>query len=328
MGKPTITTDEFIKKSNIIHNNKYDYSISVYTKTNNTLKINCPHHGMFIKLARKHLAGQGCQKCSDRQLTTKKFIKKAIKIHGNKYNYSLVNYKSSIKNVIIICNIHGQFEQKCANHLIGKGCKVCGHTKTTNSQKSNTQEFIKKAQKIHNNQYDYSLVEYKKARDKIKIICNKHNLIFEQTPSNHLSGNKCQICSHTCSNLENLWLNILNIPNEYRQFKLKINGRLLKCDGYDPLTKTIYEFYGDFWHGNPLFYNSKDINCVSKKKFGDSYQELLNKEKFIFDNGYKLISIWENEFITKFKSQINLQCMRKRNYSSLIVKPENEENII
>jgi len=120
-----------------------------------------------------------------KKLTTIDFIEKSINIHGNKYDYSLVEYVGSKMKVKIICRIHGVFEQIPTHHLNGVGC--------SGNKKYTTEEFIKKATKIHNNRYDYSLVDYINTNTKVKIICKKHG-IFEQTPKKHLKGQECPKC--------------------------------------------------------------------------------------------------------------------------------------
>ena len=107
-----------------------------------------------------------------KKLTTEKFIENAKKIHGDKYDYSLVEYKSKCKKVKIICNEHGIFEQTAFSHLSGHNCNYCSIEK----RKSNTADFIKKANVIHKNKYDYSIVEYVGCNSKIKIICKEHGI--------------------------------------------------------------------------------------------------------------------------------------------------------
>lgn len=116
-----------------------------------------------------------------KRLTTEQFIEKAKKLHSNKYDYSLTEYKNRRSEVKIICPIHGEFTQIADYHLTGRGCDKCGGTYT-----KTTKEFIKIANKIHNNKYNYSLVEYKNNFKKVKIICPKHG-IFIQSPSNHIN---------------------------------------------------------------------------------------------------------------------------------------------
>ncbi len=125
-----------------------------------------------------------------KRLTTEDFLKKAKEIHGNKYDYSLVEYKHSKEKVKIICKEHGIFEQRPNSHLLKMGCPKCAK-----NWKKSFEDFIKKAQEVHGNKYDYSLVEYKDTKTKIKIICKKHG-IFEQRPNIHLKGGGCQKCAN------------------------------------------------------------------------------------------------------------------------------------
>jgi hypothetical protein len=120
----------FINRSNEIHNNKYDYSLVDYKHSKKKVKITCPLHGIFEQIPNKHLSGSGCPSCSPtKKMGNYSFINKAVKIHGKKYDYSLVDY-SNIKNKIkIICPIHGVFEQRPTNHLMGKGCSICRESK-------------------------------------------------------------------------------------------------------------------------------------------------------------------------------------------------------
>jgi len=117
-----------------------------------------------------------------KRLTTEEFIEKSIKVHGDRYDYSLVEYKNAHTKVKIICKEHGVFEQTPNTHLNGSGCLECGGTKQLNTKK-----FIKKAKEIHGKKYDYSLVNYINAKTKIKIICTNHGE-FEQTPNSHLNS--------------------------------------------------------------------------------------------------------------------------------------------
>jgi len=123
-------------------------------------------------------------------MTPKKeeFIKKARKVHGNKYDYSKVKYINSYTHVTIICKEHGDFNQIPSSHLTGRGCPIC-----SGKLQSNTSEFIKKAKTIHGDKYDYSEVNYTKAREPVNIICKDHGSFF-QIPNNHLNGQGCPWC--------------------------------------------------------------------------------------------------------------------------------------
>lgn len=121
------TTEEFIEKAKKIHGDKYDYSKVVYKNKNTKVCIICPIHGEFWMKPDKHInAKQGCPKCSKSyKMNTKSFIEKAIKVHGNKYNYGKVEYINSETKVCITCPEHGEFWQTPHNHLNGKGCRKC-----------------------------------------------------------------------------------------------------------------------------------------------------------------------------------------------------------
>lgn len=117
-----------------------------------------------------------------------KFKLKANKIHNNKYNYSKFIYINNCTRSIIICNIHGEFLQKAATHLCTNGCQKC-------AKKYTIVDFIKKANVIHNNKYDYSKFIYTTNHVKGIIICPVHEE-FEQIPNGHLNGNGCYKCSY------------------------------------------------------------------------------------------------------------------------------------
>jgi hypothetical protein len=192
----------FIQKAKMVHGDKYDYSNTVYIKSDELVTIICSVHGIFEQIANTHLQGGGCPRCSNQLRANKKksdintFIEKAIRIHGDKYDYTETIYTESRNQLNIICKIHGLFEQTGNNHLQGKGCQKCAKLVTIEKLKSNNETFIEKAQKIHNNIYDYSRVEYINAYTKVTIICKNHGP-FQQSPTNHLSKkgcSKCQMC--------------------------------------------------------------------------------------------------------------------------------------
>ena len=78
-----ITKDEFIKRSNAIHKNYYDYSLSNFRGTNYYVDIICPLHGKFKQKPSNHMIGQKCPYCSNKKWNTEIFKNKAIEIHGN-----------------------------------------------------------------------------------------------------------------------------------------------------------------------------------------------------------------------------------------------------
>lgn len=114
-----------------------------------------------------------------------KFIEKSKEVHGDKYDYSKVEYKKVTDKVCIICPEHGEFWQDARNHYRGQGCPKCGVNKRSIKRSYDTEKFIEKSKEIHGDKYDYSLVEYVDSMTKVKLICPKHGE-FLTRPDGHL----------------------------------------------------------------------------------------------------------------------------------------------
>ena len=284
--------ENFFKKVSEIHKNKYDYSLSKYIDNRQKIIIICPIHGQFTRQPCKHLRGYGCSKCGKyAKLSNDYFIERAAQLHGNKYEYSYVNIINNKSIAIIICKIHGEFNQVASSHLKGSGCWECG-----GSKKLNTDIFIKRSKDIHGETYDYSLSEYIGICKNIKIICKEHGEFFQKA-HHHMNGGVCPKCGVSCSKDEIAWIKSFNNPNIISGYdKLIINGKKLRPDGFDPITNTVYEFYGDYWHGNPKKFKSEDINPSNNITFGKLYEKTIKRENIIKMAGYNLISIWEYDY--------------------------------
>uniref|UniRef100_A0A6C0HMM5 Uncharacterized protein n=1 Tax=viral metagenome TaxID=1070528 RepID=A0A6C0HMM5_9ZZZZ len=186
------TFEEWIIIANKTFNNKYKYNKIFKKDKYNFFEIVCETHGIFEKKIQNHiLKQQGCSLCSKpSRLTNNLFIDKATKIHGDKYDYTQVEYKNGNTKIKIICKEHGIFVQLPQNHLKGQNCPIC-----SNRFKFTNEIFIEKAQKIHGNKYGYAEINYINNQTKIKILCKEHGY-FNQIPMNHLKGNQCYKCSN------------------------------------------------------------------------------------------------------------------------------------
>ena len=131
MSRKRLTTEEFITRAREVHGHKYDYSLVEYLNWCTPVKITCPEHGVFEQIPNNHVRGRGCPQCAVKQqrLTTEEFITRAREVHGDRYDYSLVEYVNNSTPVKIICSEHGVFEQTPNNHTSMKaGCPQCSQT--------------------------------------------------------------------------------------------------------------------------------------------------------------------------------------------------------
>jgi len=126
-----LNTDIFVKRSQEIHGDKYDYSLTNYVSAHKKVKIICKQHGVFEQKAWNHLHNDGCPICyGTKKYTKEEFIEKSNKTHLNKYDYSLVDYVNNSTKVKIICNQHGVFEQSPSSHVSQRhGCPSCNISK-------------------------------------------------------------------------------------------------------------------------------------------------------------------------------------------------------
>ena len=267
------TTDEFIKQAREVHGDKYDYSKVNYINARTKVCIICPEHGEFWQKPNNHIVlKQGCPKCKTvflskiQTLTTDEFIKQAREVHGDKYDYSKVEYVNNHTKICIICPEHGEFWQTPSNHINKqrpRNCPLCGNIKRGKSNTLTQKQFIEKAREVHGDEYDYSKVEYVKSSNKICIICPQHGE-FWQTANMHLNGHSCPTCKIR-SILEQKTINFLKKENityeKEKKFEwLKYEGNLrldfylpdyniaIECQGrqhfnYDSI---FYKTYNDF----------------------------------------------------------------------------------
>ena len=190
-GKHVPTTEEWIAKARLVHGDKYDYSKVVYVDSNTKVCIIDPEYGEFLQTPANHLLGMGCPKREQiaidklKQSIVENFIKKARLVHGDKYDYSKVNYVNGKTKVCIIDPDYGEFWQKPNDHLKGCGCSKRDVEQNSEKQSLLTKAFIKRARLIHGDKYDYSKVVYVNGNTKVCIISPELGE-FWQTPIDHL----------------------------------------------------------------------------------------------------------------------------------------------
>ena len=281
------STEDFIEKARSIHGDKYDYSKVEYTNNRTQVEIICKEHGSFFQKPYYHLKGCGCFPCSRNRAndmmrhSTEDFIKKAKEIHGDRYDYSKVEYVTFNKNITIICKEHGEFQQTPCSHLKSNGCNKCTFRDLGISQRSNTEDFIQKARDIHGDTYDYSLVEYTKNDSKVTIICPIHGE-FQQTPKLHIQGSICYKCTYNTSKME---IDFADFIKTFYSGEVITNSRNIiypyELDIFLPEFNLAIEINGMYWHS---------------EKFKEKKAH-LNKYNLCKSKGIRLISIWEWEIL-------------------------------
>ncbi len=193
--------------------------------------------------------------CIMTKLTTEEFIKKAREVHGDRYDYSKVEYVNKKTKVCIVCSEHGEFKQSPQKHLAGQGCIKCHHASLAKRYSLGRDKFIEKANSVHHYFYDYSAVEYINSHTHVQIICPIHGA-FPQDPASHLQGHGCPICA--------------DVENGKRKRKWTYEKCQKEAKKYR--TKTAFQ------KGNPSAYRYARINGFLKSF--DWFEEIRNP------NGY------------------------------------------
>ncbi len=312
------TQEEFIEDATKKHNGKYDYSKVEFKQMGMKITIICPIHGEFKCTGSHHLNdGVGCKDCQydAKRHNNEIFIAKANEIHGEgTYCYSLVDYEGNNIKVKIICPKHGKFEQTPNGHLSqGQNCPKCANEALRMTQ----EEFIAKAKSIHGDVYDYSEAKYKTTQTKVRIKCIKHGITFDMTPNMHISlrCSGCPRCAPIGYSMKQLkWLSFMEsyykiniIHKGSVGYEYAIPSTKYHADGYHEATNTIYEFHGDYWHGNPKLYAADFMNVKKATPMGKLYQKTKQKEKCIKDLGYTLVVMWESNWNLIIKTIIHCQ---------------------
>jgi hypothetical protein len=203
------------------------------------------------------------------------FISKAKSIHGEKYDYSKVEYVKALAKVTIICKEHGAFEQKPNSHLSGAGCRKCAGTAP-----STTDEFLAKAKVVHGDRYDYSKVVYTGNKKKVTIICPNHGA-FEQKPNSHLNGSGCRSCGYST----------LSDKFKHQQERVIANFIAIHGNNYD--------------YSKVEYVNSKQkviVTCVTHGDFEIAPDHHINRKQGCAKCYYEAMRLTNEQFIEKAKA--------------------------
>ena len=272
---PKQNTIEEVKQQFVeVHGDIYSYdNFTEYKNNRQKVEIYCKKHAnYFYQVVSSHKNGIGCPKCGSEKCHTVKttkedFIKKAVEKYGDRFDYSLLEYKGIRKKGLIVCKEHGEFEQVLSDHLKHVGCKQCRSKKAKETNVSNTEEFTSKALLKHDSYYSYDKVEYIKAHTDVIITCPKHG-DFLQKPNNHLTGYGCYKCNNkSISRAEKELVDFLKEFEDISQSNKSIlNG--FELDILVPKHNIAIEYNGLYWHSDKfkedLYHLNKTESCDKK----------------------------------------------------------------
>lgn len=279
MGKK-LSFKDFVDKANEVHDNNFTYYQDTYVNTHTLTKIKCNVCGyIFWQMPYSHLAGHGCPKCSGlMHKTTEEIVKDFKKLNPN-LDYSQVNYVNTDTKVDIICKKHGLFQTTPHCFMKHPICPTCSNEQKGKNATLPFKEFVERANKRHNNAYEYNEKTYVKTHDKIEIIHKLCGNTFWQTPHSHLSGQGCPYCSANKSKLEEevkLKLNEENIKYIWQYSSDKL-GRL-SLDFYLPNQNIAIECQG-IQHYEPIerFFKN-NIEAFERQLERDKLKQNICKE--------------------------------------------------
>jgi hypothetical protein len=268
----------------------FDYSKAVYISAKTPLEIICPIHGSFWQSPTNHVNGKGCPKCKHEALGNRsrkslpKFISEAVKLWGNKYDYSQVKYTGSHDKVALICRDHGPFEQTPTNHLSGKeGCTKCNHMKSApeDAIAAYLARFTTVVQRdrtlIGPKEIDIYLPEHNLAVEFCGMYWHSHGDAADEKTNKHRHAEKHRMCAEKGVRLITLYETEWQERPETVKRMLRnavgaTRGKLMarKCQMGKPTPQEARAFYeryhpqGGAGHGEHygLYYKGKLVACM------------------------------------------------------------------
>lgn len=230
-----------------------------------------------------------------RKLTTEEFIKRAVEVHGNTYDYRKTEYETAQDPIVIICRKHGDFTQLPYNHLRGAGCSLCNKV---DKRILGFDEFLDKARAVHEDKYDYSQTVFVNTKTSVKIICPVHG-IFEQTPNKHMQGQGCPKCAKNHKDDTESFIRKARAVHgdRYDYSKVKYVDQHTKVCIIDPE-------YGEFWQQPNSHLNGRDIYVRRGQKTYDTKKKRGHVNKTELGIGRLLVEKFgEDNVIAEYWSE-------------------------
>lgn len=303
--KASISYENFILKSNEIHDNKYEYPEQEFSKRCQKIKIICKDHGEFCQEANNHINGSGCPKCgkitiSKKLKNSKDDIEDILKrVYANNKNIEIKNccYKDSRSKINLFCKKHGIIIMFYYTALKGNGCKYCNEEDRI---KQCEKDFIELSREIWGDKYNYS--DFKGWTKKVKIeydgkfyFQHPYNHIKGFLPFKNISGGEYKIKSIFEKK------EYLSYITQKTFYDLKFIKKL-RFDFYLPKLSVCIEFNGiqhyksiEHWGGDKRFEHIKKCDDIKKKYCEKNNIKLIIISYLDFYNIEKILNELLNE---------------------------------
>lgn len=243
--------------------------------------------------------------------TTDQFLEK-LTIRNTQFSpvHTTDTYKGTHKQMTFVCTNQHTWLSTPISILQGHGCPTCSKGTIQSTHLHSHEQFLVLLNH-HNTNYPHkqvSLVDgekYIKQNNELQFVCN----IGHQwtTKPGYITNSHCgcPFCasSKTFSIMAIDWLtsierqeniHIIHKGNSLKEYN--IPGTKYMVDGYCGDTNTVYEFHGNYWHGNPRLFDKNNMNERVHRTYGELYQDTLRKEAIIKELGYNLVVMWEDEY--------------------------------
>lgn len=281
-----VTPQEYLARAQAVHAGRYTYESSTLCSANAKATIFCSLHGAFQQKLANHLRGVGCPACAGRGVD---WVERFRSVHGDRYDYSAVEFIEYKQPVKIRCHEHGEFLQTPDNHYRGKqGCPKCKGQRIRKIKQMPVREFIRRATEVHQGKFLYKNVQFTNVLSGVvEITCLLHG-VFTQSPVNHLAGKiGCTKCNNKASKGEEAVATYMALFGAVTRRDHDILSPR-ELDVYLPGQNVAVEYCGDYWHS----LDSLEAVRVRKNRHHQKYQDCKDK-------GIRLFTIYESEWINR-----------------------------
>lgn len=276
-GNTRLTLDRFLGDARAKHGDRYDYSLVEITTNTTPVKIICAEHGVFEQSPKLHRKGMGCPDCGGtKRLTTEKYIERARAKHGDRYDYSKVEYKNATSKVTIVCREHGAFEQQADVHLRGSGCTKCAKQKIGGELFIGLEEAQRRLDQLDRG-YSYDLTGMVNNKSLVRVTCDKGHTF--QQPFNDVFRFRCATCARRHSKGEQELLEFVKSLVPARRTRKVIPPKEL--DVWCPEQKIAFEYNGLYYHSDA---------------FPDAKWRHKEKSDAVRAAGGRLVHIWSDDW--------------------------------